>query len=55
MLAPAIASGRNWHELCRLRFIFGVGALPLAVEHATPEQIGRMRRLVRHPRQYVTP
>jgi GntR family transcriptional repressor for pyruvate dehydrogenase complex len=45
VLAPVVAGGQHFPELCKLRFIFELGALPLAVEQATPGQIERMRQL----------
>jgi DNA-binding FadR family transcriptional regulator len=45
VLAPLAAGGAHWKELCHLRFVLEVGSLPLAVERATPGQIGRMRQL----------
>jgi DNA-binding FadR family transcriptional regulator len=45
VLAPLAGGGEHWKELCHLRFVLEVGSLPLAVERATPEQIGRMRQL----------
>ncbi len=44
-LVPLLGDMTTWSDLCHMRFILEVGSLPLAVERATPEQIGRMREL----------
>ena len=45
ILAPIAGDKESWTRLCHLRFVLEIGSIPLAVEFATGEQIGRMRQL----------
>ncbi len=46
------ASSSDFSQLCHIRFILEVGALPLAVKRATEEQIERMRFLAEEMREF---
>jgi len=45
VMAPLVADGKSWHEICHLRFVLEVGSLPLTVERAGDEDIEHMRAL----------
>lgn len=53
-LVPLLGDMTTWSDLCHMRFVLEVGALPLAVERATSEQIEEMRVLANEMLNMVT-
>lgn len=53
IFSHSAAADKGWRELASFRVVIELGALPLAVEHATDEQIARLAQLVEEMRMLV--
>lgn len=53
MLTPRATNENGWLELGRFRMVIELGSLPLAVEHATSEQIDQLQSLAADMRKLL--